>query len=341
MTPALADARTRLDNLPDLTWSPWTAEDLKDVSTLLTSVEATDQPSERHSLEELEEDFGSQTYDLGRDCLLARDRAGEVVAIARAICTDSDVAVRRALLAGAVRPDRRGEGIGRVVMAWQVAHARAWFNEHQRPEHETLRLSVFADSQAQAEHRLAERFGLAKARFFAELTLRLPDEAIEPPEVPGIELRPWRVASPESTLAVRNAAFRDHWGSVDRPLTGWLEQQRATSFRPDWSFVAVDPTSDEVVAFLMSSAYEQDWEPQGYTSGYVDLLGTLRDYRGRGIASALITAAMRAFQQAGMDAAEIGVDSESETGAFDLYTSMGFAQTSGTVQLITEESPAP
>lgn len=315
-------------------WAPWTADDLSEISAMLSAVEAHDQPSERHSAAELEEDFASTSYDLVRDCRVGRDPSGEVVAIARSICTDSDVAVRRALLMGAVRPDRRGRGIGRAVMAWQLAHAREWYAANLTDEHGPLRLSVFADSKAAAEHALAERFGLRKARYFAELTRHL-DEPVTVPEVQGIRIVPFGSVPAEQTLAVRNAAFRDHWGSVERPLAGWLEQLRGSAFRPEWSFAAVD--GETVVGFLIGVAYEQDWAPQGYRSGYIELLGTLADYRGRGIATALIGSAMAAFQRDRMEAAEIGVDSESQTGAAGLYASLGFVETSATVQLMVEE----
>lgn len=327
---------TAPDPIHGISWTPWTAADLREISGLLTAVEAHDNPSERHSLAELEEDFGSAVYDLGRDCRVGREPSGQVVAVARCICTDSDVTVRRALLAGAVAPDRRGRGIGRAVMAWQVAHARAWYAEHLTEAHGPLRLSVYSDSLAAGEQRLAERFGLRRARYYAELTRRLTGP-VDVPTVPGIELVPLLRVTPAESLAVRNAAFRDHWGSVDRPLAGWQEQLESASFRPQWSFAAV--TADgTVVGFLIGCAYEQDWEPQGYRSGYIDLLGTLADYRGRGIATALIAAAMAAFERDGMVAAEIGVDSESETGAAGLYASLGFAETSATIQLMAEET---
>lgn len=339
MSAELLAARDTLDGLADLTWSNWSAHDLPDISAMLTEVERVDEPSERHSLDELREDFESATYHLDRDCLLARDRNGEVAAIARAICTDHDTVVRRVLLAGAVRPDRRGEGVGRTVMAWQLAHGRDWYARNHRPDHGPLRLSVFADSRQAAEHDLAERAGLARTRYYAELTYRFDggDGEVEVPDLPGIEIRPWDTSTPEQTLAVRNASFRDHWGSVDRPLQSWVEDLASSSFRPGWSFVAVDATSREVVGFVLSRAYPQDWGPRGYRSGYIDLLGTLREYRGQGIATALIRAAMRVLREDGMDAAEIGVDTENPTGAFGLYTSLGFAETSATVQFMREE----
>lgn len=338
-TPDLRSARQALEVLPGLSWSGWSRPDLPDVSALLTEVERVDDPSERHSLQELTEDFDSSTYHLDRDCLIARDQSGAAVAIARAICTDHDTDPRRVLLAGAVRPDRRAEGIGRAIMSWQLAHGRAWYARHRRPAHGPLRLSVYADSKAAAEHDLAERFGLVGTRYYAELTHRYGDDDIDVPEVAGIEIRPWSASTPQQTLAVRNASFRDHWGAVDRPLRSWVEDLATHSFRPQWSFVAVEGESQEVVAFILSRAYEQDWRAHGYTSGYIDVLGTMREHRGRGVATALIRRAMRAFREAGMDAAEIGVDAENPTGAFALYTALGFTETSATVQYVREESP--
>lgn len=335
----LTAARRALEAIPGLTWASWTADDLGDISTMLTAVEAVDEPSERHSLTELEEYLASTIYDVRRDCLLARDARGEVVAIARSIGNDGDRTVRRSLLMGAVRPDRRGQGIGRAILDWEIEHARAWYLTRVQPEQELLRISVFADAKARAEHRLAERAGLELVRHYAELTLHLTSKESAPLEVPGIELRPWESVAPEVVLAIRNAAFADHFGSVERPLSSWLEDQRTASFRPRWSAVAVDSTTGEVVGFLQASAYEQDWEPQGYTSGYIDLLGTLEDYRGRGIATALIRRALRAFQDAGLDAGELGVDSQNTAGAFGLYTGLGFQETSRTVQFMREERP--
>ena len=52
--------------------------------------------------------------------------------------------------------------------------------------------------------------------------------------------------------------------------------------------------------------------------------GVRREYRGRGIAQALLADAMRRFTDAGMDVASLDVDSENPTGALGLYTKMGY-----------------
>jgi ribosomal protein S18 acetylase RimI-like enzyme len=61
-------------------------------------------------------------------------------------------------------------------------------------------------------------------------------------------------------------------------------------------------------------------------------LGTLRSHRKRGIASALVLTACRAFREQGFTHAALGVDSESPTGANRLYQTLGFTELNKSVQ---------
>ncbi|NKQ35221.1 MAG: GNAT family N-acetyltransferase [Chloroflexi bacterium] len=56
----------------------------------------------------------------------------------------------------------------------------------------------------------------------------------------------------------------------------------------------------------------------------MDEIGVIRGWRQRGIASALIAAAMRAFRDEGLEYAKLGVDTENPTGALRLYENLGF-----------------
>ena len=55
------------------------------------------------------------------------------------------------------------------------------------------------------------------------------------------------------------------------------------------------------------------------------------EYRHRRVATALLTAAMRAYRDSGMQYAGAGVDSENPTGAVGLYEALGYEPTRGTV----------
>jgi len=57
---------------------------------------------------------------------------------------------------------------------------------------------------------------------------------------------------------------------------------------------------------------------------WIDNLGTLPQWRGKGVGSALIAASLHAFAAAGLTHASIGVDSENPSGAAQLYRALGF-----------------
>ena len=75
---------------------------------------------------------------------------------------------------------------------------------------------------------------------------------------------------------------------------------------------------------------------QGYTSGYTDALCVRRSYRGRRIAPALLAAGMRAYAADGMQYAVLDVDTENPTGAYGLYSSLGYQKTVGSRMLSIE-----
>jgi ribosomal protein S18 acetylase RimI-like enzyme len=58
-------------------------------------------------------------------------------------------------------------------------------------------------------------------------------------------------------------------------------------------------------------------------AGYVDSLGTLRAYRGRGLGRALLLTSFAEFYRRGHRKVTLGVDAESPTGALGLYESAG------------------
>jgi ribosomal protein S18 acetylase RimI-like enzyme len=71
-------------------------------------------------------------------------------------------------------------------------------------------------------------------------------------------------------------------------------------------------------------AFQQDWT-DGVREGWTGLLGTRRAHRRRGVGRALLAASLRAFADAGMDAAGLDVDRENPSGALGLYERLGYA----------------
>ncbi|MEZ5342639.1 MAG: GNAT family N-acetyltransferase [Acidimicrobiales bacterium] len=172
----------------------------------------------------------------------------------------------------------------------------------------------------------AVQLDLVPVRYNEELLRPLSD--LPPlPNVDGIRIVPWPADRDEEIRHAKNNAFRDHWGSTPSSEANWQQQVHGFGGRPDWSFIALNANGD-VVAHCLNSRYEADDELLGRRDGWINNLGTLAAYRGRGIASALIAHSLRAFAKAGMTHASIGVDSANPTGAAELYRSLGFVRCS-------------
>jgi ribosomal protein S18 acetylase RimI-like enzyme len=178
---------------------------------------------------------------------------------------------------------------------------------------------------------LAMREGFEPWRYFFEMRRDLSDP-VEILGVPaGFALREFRVGDDDEPVRLaRNASFADHWGSLETSPERWRAQLvEATSFRPQHSFVATfedGPTAGEIAAFVLGEEFDAETEAHGYRTGYIALVGTVRQARGHGLASALLNRQLASMSDDGYRYAELGVDSDSPTGAGRIYQRAGFSQ---------------
>lgn len=312
-------------------WGHLSRGDLEDLSGLLTKIEEHDRPSERHSLAELHEQLAEPGADPTRDSLVARDPEGALVAYGWNHPMPDDVDPRRVHLTGGVHPSWRRRGLGHRILAWQRQRAEQWSTETALPEHGPLRL-ICAVGAGQSDARaLYESAGLEPVRWFADMTLHFAGPPPEFPAPTGVRLVPLNRKLVEPVRRVHNEAFADHWGAQPVQADRWAEQLDRSASRISWSWVALEEKTSEVIGYATNAVYEQDWAAQGFTEGWTDRLGVRPVWRGRGIAKALLGASMRSFADAGLQAAGLGVDTDSPTGAFRLYESMGYRAADTTV----------
>jgi mycothiol synthase len=314
-----------------LDWRPIAREDVEDLSRLLTAIEHLDQPSERHSIEELYEHLDEAQVDPGRDSIVGRDGGGSLIAYGWNHPIHSDVDPRRVHVTGGVHPGWRRQGIGHALFDWQLAQAREWHAETSRPGHGPLKVICAVGTSQTDVRELYEQAGLEPVRWFADMTLTFDGAPPDFPVPAGIRLVPLSRNLFEAVRQVHNEAFADHWGSQPIDANRWAEQLGRSASRISWSWVALEESTSEVVGYATNSAYAQDWAAQGFSEGWTERLGVRPGWRGRGIAKALLGASMRSFAEAGLDAAGLGVDTDSPTGAFGLYESMGYRSADTTV----------
>lgn len=222
---------------------------------------------------------------------------------------------------GGVHPGYRGSGIGSAILAWREARAteRLLATGDDLPKFfwETL-----YDSQHELVGFLTDH-GYRPVRHWFEMTREMSESINPSPVDDGLRLVPYDASMAEALRLANNDSFRDHWGSQPISRERWERHYvGGEAFRGDLSAAVLD--GEVVVGYLAAGCFPHDFEDKGRTEVWADIIGTRREYRNRGIASALIVNWMERVAGAGYEYAILGVDSASKTGALGLYERHGF-----------------
>ncbi|CAM2883670.1 GNAT family N-acetyltransferase [Actinomyces slackii] len=320
-----------------LSWMPLGPEDNAELAALIARAEAVDNPPYRTTAQETADYFVDPIYS----GVAGRDQEGVMRAFGLVRLRPAGEIY--ASMTGVVDPVSRRQGIGGALLHWQAERARhlvgaerAGHPREHSGEHGSAHVvtTVLEDDERMQEH--LDRLGFAPKRWYREVRRSL---ALE---IPSVELdrflaiEPWSPAIDDAVRRAHNQAMGDAWGAHAVSPEEWVAG--ATFVVPQWSFVAMDRSGDRgrVAGYLRSSRYEQDWEALGWREGYTDMLGVLSDYRHRQVGSALLTAAMRAYAVDGMDYAAAGMDTDNPSGATELYESLGYEPTRGTILYVLD-----
>jgi ribosomal protein S18 acetylase RimI-like enzyme len=305
-----------------LTWRPLTSEDAKASADLLNAMETVDKIGENYDEEDTLQELIDPYADLERASLAAF--AGDVmVGYMKATYKPSAEEVHRVFMAGGVHPDYRRQGIGAILLKAGVAAAKVLHALH----HPTLKLVVDAQK---GEHiaGVAELFrsqGFAPVRYYQHMEHPLGD-AIPAAAIPdGLRIEPWSEQNDEDFRFIRNESFKDYWIPVPMPVDSWKNKITNHTFRPEVSFLLRDVANGAPAGMLVTMYWEADTVATGVRDAHFMLIGTLRDYRKRGVATALIGHALRAAADQDYGCASLSVDSAKPSGAFGVYEKAGFA----------------
>lgn len=333
-----APAELRLPESTDaLTWRAATADDIDGILELDRESAVLDHPHYQLTREEVAEDFEASWIDPPSDTILATTPDGTIVAYGLSALSPSRVTVARNYFGGSVRPAFRHQGIGSQVIDWLDARGRQHLTALD-DEMPGWLMFYFDERQSDAAKLVTDR-GYTVARYFLELRRDLAEPIEARPLPEGLRLEPYTPEWSERTRDASNDAFRDHWGSQPSTEEGWRMQREMEVARNDLSFLAIGTNEDgveEVAGYVLASVRPDDFDGQGFTSSYVDIVGTRRAWRRRGIAPALLTAHLVATERAGLQKAVLDVDAENPTGALGFYESLGFAESNRTVAYTRE-----
>ncbi|GAA3443210.1 GNAT family N-acetyltransferase [Planomonospora venezuelensis] len=302
-------------------WAPLSMDDTAELAGLMAAIEAEDRTGENHDADDLADELANPMVDLAEGTLIGRED-GRPVAFVVLLSRPAAEPVHQMIMWGGVHPARRRRGLGRHLLDWAAGTAPV-LHERRFPG-QPLELHLYTDDRNEGARTLATGAGMAPARWFYDMDRDLARELPEAPLPDGLKIVPYREDLEDAVREVRNAAFADHWGSVPQTPESWRASLVGTrTFRPESSFVAVDD-SGGCAGVLLTQYYEADTQATGVREAWIQIIGTLREWRGRGVASALIAHALAEFRAQGYGSAGLGVDADNPTGALGIYTRAGF-----------------
>ncbi len=310
-----------LPSLDGLHFRPIAEVDIDQWIALIERIAAAEKPPWHEQRADLEDVFASTKNDPAENTVIGFDGEGMARAWGR---ITKNPGGPKAAASGGVDPQWQRRGVGTAVLRWQHAQTVRRFAQDGMQE---PRLRAYSEEDNAAESALFGGTGFTVVRYFTEMLRPLDSELPTVELDEGIEIVPYSAELSEATRLAHNEAFGDHWGSEPRDTEAWGFMVNHPHSKPEWSALAVEKASSEVVGYQLASYDPEVRTTRGREEGYTELLGVRRSWRGRRIAAVLLVDAMRRFKAAGMDFASLDVDTENPTGALGIYERMGYRPT--------------
>ncbi|HEX4790467.1 MAG TPA: GNAT family N-acetyltransferase [Actinospica sp.] len=310
----------------DLTWRRLTPSDAAEMAAVCDAAAAADRivGSGPRTVRELADSFdvagrAAPPVHLGA---FADDRLAGFGAFAVSTAADP---VHRMPFAGRVHPDFRRRGIGTELLRRAVAGAPA-LHALAFPD-APLELSMLTIDDVPGQTALAAAAGFTPWRVNLKMSRELARQdadALRVPTPEGLELVGFASEYVEPLRAAHNTALvPDHPGSTPTTAQLWASRFTRDDFRADLSFLALDRPSGTVAGYLLANEHTPDPGTQA-RDAHLSTIATLRAYRGRGVASALIGAALAEAARQGYRTASLDVHADNPSGAVRVYQRAGF-----------------
>ena len=303
-----------------------THSDLPEIAALLSEGLSYDGLVFVQTSEELAEEFDGTYCDLNHDVIVAVHDSN-IIGVGYTIFLPSETKEERCYIFGTTKPQFRGNGVGTALMQWATEHGESLLRSTNRTIPKYLRSDMSATNSTAGS--LFQSFNMNPVRWNDDLIIDLANS----PEVftaLGYSIVPWVSSRDEEARITKNQAFMDHWGSTPTSEEGWEQLIHGSTARLDQSFFALDQ-NERIIGVLLSHRYESDDEVLGKRIGWIDKLATLSEHRKKSVGKSLITHALAAYKRDGLTHAALDVDTENPTGAYGLYTAVGFSTFRGKV----------
>ena len=325
-----------LRNLPDgYTSRPATLEDVEQAVALFNRCSLKAAGERSYDANETAVDWQMPGFDLDRDTRVVLDTEGLIVGFAEV--GDVDDPHVKVHCSGYVDPEHRRKGIGTALLEWEEARAQQAVALAPANARVTLNCGELVND---ADGRgLIEANGFKAVRSYRRMVIEMAASPPEPAWPEGVTVRSFDPARDvERALQASRDAFSDHWGHVETPYEKELEQWRHwiegdKDFDPSLWFLA------EAAGSLVGQSLCWATRPEGQDFGWIYIVAVARDWRRRGLATALLQHSFVKLFERGKKRVGLAVDSASLTGANRLYEKAGMKVTRESIAYEKELRP--
>lgn len=229
-----------------------------------------------------------------------------------------------------VHPAYKNQGIGWVLNHWVEERAREYT---QKAEENLQTFTVnYMNIKDQASIQLLIDLCAKPVRYSFVMEGDLTEEISVPILPENVTIRTIEPVEYKKAYLLKEEAFEDHWGHI-----GTTEEEGLREFESEH---LQDPNYDRDLWFIaevngewVGMIFGNKSTPFGPDYGWVSILGVRREWRHKRIGKALMLQLFQKIQEKGSKKVGLSVDSDSLTGATQLYESVGMHVTEQYVRM--------
>ncbi len=246
------------------------------------------------------------------DTLCAVNAHGEIAASAWILFEGWVKHEYRAFLDGIVAPSFRGQGIGEFLLTWMEERSRQFFATVADDRERVLRHDFY--HRGPEAIALLERHGYDFAFAEDEMQRDLNQSIHSYPLPSGMCFVPWSPDRAHDFFRAYDGAFRDRPGFPGWPADVWIQNYTGyDEFRADLSRLVLE--GDEPVGYAVCLVENGGAE--------IAQIGVRPQWRGRGVASAILSEVLQLFKREGLTRAVLSVNADNSRAA-SVYRHSGF-----------------
>lgn len=217
------------------------------------------------------------------------------------------------------------------MLKWLEARARREFAGANTGSPQLLRTSCLGHQADRIT--LFEHNGFQAMRYSYQMQRSLAEPVEEIPLPDGLRWTQWTRQLDLPLMHAFNAAFSEQWGLQTMNEAAWREFFTGVpQFRGDLTCLVMD--GEAILGFCVNWVQGEAQEREGW----IEAIGVIPSWRGRGIASALLAKSLQMFRDEHLERAGLDVDAQNPTGALRLYEKHGFKIAKETIHFVKQLS---